>query len=1020
MLYIILLVSSMMSIGVYMDNTIVYANSSTQFILQKVWSTQLTGNINVSMPIAYGDFDNDGINDVLAVNNYKNETQSLCLLSGLSGQLYGCFSLPTNVNLTGLIRVGDTNNNGRKELVISAVSVDADNNRSTVYFYLWEPYTNTIIQQQNTTVSGSLNPGYIPFATMIYRDGVVEQPFSYNTGFFASNTYIMKYEISSNTITYSIEKNKIYLMYSSILMGDIDNDGILESSDNYTVKTYWDLSTFMTTFTMDIYLEVYSGDQLLFTKHYSNTIPVFIGIGYNGEDYYIWTLIMEFNFFATSISSGIACYGLDGSSIIYETIDNAVLYGFAVLGDTIWFIYNDTSTGNIYGDLYSTIDGSRLQHIDLTTYNIVSTMGGGLGDIDNNEYKDVLIPSIDGLYLLETNGDLYRVQGELTIEPETGVSIIETSDKPYIVAPVYSDDTVNIEAYVISSGGVGDTTPPVIIISNPRNNTLQPRIYLVDIIIYDNESDIESVTAIVYNEETNESKEIDLFLIMVEPNTYEYWAYVFENVSGNYTLIVTAENSAGLTSTASVHYEVDANPPSVIIYSPSPGAIFSKKELPIKVNFSVSDDNLANWSLYVNLYLVANGTESGNYTFDINEAYLFGGYNSIWVMACDEAGNTNVTGVVISYYPGPFKFNFTVLNPEVFYGYIEGYINITYILSGYSEVETTDLIFRFYKLTFPFETLAREVAVPYEFNTTSSVLINVSDLEDGDYSLEVVIGVEGYDNYTLYSTFIMIDNYAPTLNYTIPLIDSYIDPWRAIIIDGKALVPVSIYAEDAYLDNVTVYIDGQYYKHYTPFVLSFIDEYEEIEFSEGEHQVRIVAMDKAGHSTEYTITFTLDISEPNINEFNVTVNGTSIIVYYDVSDNISGVDYVVITVNSENITSTKTLNETSGTVVFTNMTPGNYTVTIKVYDKVGLTTNTSATITIKAPTPPTTTTPPPTTTTPTPTTSPPTTSPSPSSVTSPTTSPTTTPAGGVPGTLIAAIVVVIIIIIVAIYFITKK
>ena len=1009
-LALILLIINMFTSNI--ASTIVKAEDSDTitYIAEEAWRIRLE-NIVGNASIVYRDLNNDDVGEIIVNGYYSNNSEALCVIDGATHTLWNCIAL--NDRFVASIAVNDVNNNGVRDIV--AVTMSSTDSSSTIRFILWDPYTGKVVKSSSRTVDYELSVSQFPLAYDKSAETVYAM-FTTSTG-----SLRLSYDIEANTISSTSYDNVFYIAQTTDVFGDNDNDGVIEWAENILLTTYYTFSLYGFSSTISIY----NGSTTLFSKVSTSRFYGFAGFSNNGVKNYVWVLSIDLNQLMqyNKLVFYLTGYDLSGAQI-YDILINGMPYSFIDLGDRFLIEYNDTSANRTYIAVYNAADGSLVDKIDVTGEETMVITG--LGDIDDDGIKEVIYTVENTSYILKI-GDTITKHSVTGIETGSTYMLLNTltvNGNKYLVDAVvdYTTNTTDIIAYSFRATTVSDETPPVIEFTYPVEGALLPKTTVVEGIVYDNESGIAKLEAYLYSNATEENITVeDISLKPIDTNTYEFYIYLEFNVSGDYVLTVTAWNYAGLNTSKSISFKVDAEPPVITIYSPRDKGIYCIKDTPIPVNFTVHDEYLMNWTVLVNGIPLGNGNESGTYVFWLTNDTLLPITNTITIIANDEAGNHETKTIIITYYPGPFKFNFTLLTTfdekvynGVLYKLLEDEITLEYLLEGFSDVGI-----EYFRLEL-FENTTGEVYtidLTLAFNETTTKTIDTTTIPDGVYDGVITIKPEGYDAFKLcHLGSIIIDNNDPSLNVTKPpfITDNIVDPNKVTVLTLQKEVEFNItcYAEDGVmLTQMTIYVDGEILNTYDLEGVTSTSKTEHVTLDEGEHTIRVIVTDIAGHTATIEYNVIVDVTPPSIEAFDVNVTDNNITIHYKVSDNLVGVDHVVIVVGNN----TYVFNETEKTITLSNLTTGNYTVTLKVHDKAGLITTMSKNITVGKIIPPTTTTPPatqtPTTTSPTKTTSP-----------APTqkTTKTTTPAGGVPTTVIIGVVIAIIIVVLIVFWVMKK
>jgi len=993
-------------ISPYITLNIAKVETSDQYpyYAHEQWRTVLH-NTTSAQVVVYEDVNNDGFKDIFVLIKESSLKYRITILSGYNGSVIGSIIIVGNI--TGLRVVKDLNNNNYNETVISVLYVDEASQKSNVMFLVWDPWINSVLHTRSVVIDKPLS-----FSEFSVYNGVVEDT-KFETVYthieqsyfsFSLQSYIVSYDFVSNTIEYSVEDNVLYTIYTDTLPGDVDNDGLLELTKEYKVIAYMSLQGFSTAST----LKVYSGNNLLFTKTKDNRIYGLAMLTYNGNEKIMLMVEVSISF-TGQMTLYIDGYRLTGDQVYEINLDQYDVNGLSLIGDQIVLFYNQSDT--ICLDVFSTITGGRLVHKDITYLEPHPSSSAGLGDIDHDGVKEIILYTSNGSRIIKVSNaiETREVVGMNIDETYNMLSVLDTNGPPLLITTkVDGNDTV-IRALIISTGD--DTPPEITITYPPRDYALTPPSFEFNALVKDVESGVDRVEAYIIDVENGFSMNITDNLTINPIDNYTLLIRGFVNLvnSGTYNLTIIAWNNAGLTSNAARVFIVDADKPVITIYSPLENKSYHMEDLPIEINFTVYDDNLAGWTVYLNNNPLASDNKTGLHQFNVTREHLREGVNNLTIIATDLVGNSDVKTVIFYFYSGPYVFNIHVLNENELDGYLEGRIRLNISLEGYCDVNI-----EYYKVIVD----SYEYSVWIEFNNITLIDIDISRIPDGIYDLKIIVKPEGYDKIELYSRRIMIDNNPPTLDVNIPsLIDGVIDVNKAYVKDNTLTLWLYYTVSDVFLDYYEIYVDGAFYSKDYP-VINNISLTEMITLDEGYHNITIIAFDKAGHNTSVSFKILVDLTPPTINEFKVSVSDNNITINYRVSDTQSGVKYVVVEITNSR-SYIYNYPDTGKAFTITDIEPGNYTVKLIVLDKAGLTNTMVKNITIgyiKTPIPSTTESP---IITPTPST-PFTTTTSPQPTPSTTQMPTVTGGGEYASMIILIAIIVIIVVAIAILMLRRS
>jgi parallel beta-helix repeat protein len=375
------------------------------------------------------------------------------------------------------------------------------------------------------------------------------------------------------------------------------------------------------------------------------------------------------------------------------------------------------------------------------------------------------------------------------------------------------DYTVQINAVDIAGNAKSswyfftiDSTPPIIILNDPGNNSVIPSGTILDFLVTD--LHLDHVNYSINN--GGDTPLIDPFDI----NTSGW-------LDGDYTVQINIVDIAGNSNSSWYFFTIDSTPPTIILNEPWNNSVIPSGTL---LDFSVTDTHLSavNYSInggadiplpdpYDNS---TTGWPDGDYTIQINALDLAGNSNSRWyfftidstlpTIILNEPGNNSII-------PSGTILDFSVVDSNLLH------VNIS--INGGAEVPFLD----------PFD------------NSTEGWL-------DGDYIVQInAVDMAGNSNSSWY--FFTIDSLKPTIVLKTP--DN-----NAIIIGG---VIINCTVTDLHLFQVNYSLNGGS-------DISLPDPYD-IQTSgwlDGDYTIQINAVDLAGNSDSTWYHFTIDSSLPKI------------------------------------------------------------------------------------------------------------------------------------------------------------
>ncbi|MFY2561295.1 Ig-like domain-containing protein, partial [Corallococcus terminator] len=323
---------------------------------------------------------------------------------------------------------------------------------------------------------------------------------------------------------------------------------------------------------------------------------------------------------------------------------------------------------------------------------------------------------------------------------------------------------------------------------------------------------------------------------------------------GRYILVVTATDVAGNTASKTVTFYIDRTPPAVGFIGFADGDHF--KDVPFTVEFYAEDTVLGGllWPLE------ATATLNGQPITSPWDLYLEGEYTLI-VSATDEAGNTNQEQGVL----------FIDTTPPV--------VTISGVTHG-QEVDVAQVVPTF--------------TVSDNLSSSPSVVVEAT-LNGQPFSSGTAVSAEGIHTLVVTATDLAGNETRKEVRFTLDRSAPVLNVGG--VTNGARLpnVAVTFSASDLTLDSVTATIDG------APYVSGTII------YDHGRHVFNAVAVDRLGHQTQVTRTFTVDALGPVIVVTGVhdgfVTNEPSVVITFSATDDSRGPVQVRATLNGELFTS---------------------------------------------------------------------------------------------------------------------
>ncbi len=188
-----------------------------------------------------------------------------------------------------------------------------------------------------------------------------------------------------------------------------------------------------------------------------------------------------------------------------------------------------------------------------------------------------------------------------------------------------------------------DNSQPDISILNPASDGVNVSNSIIN--ISGNVSDTGSNIAKIVINDTR-------FGIFRDPSLTLAGEYEFRNITyipdGNIAILVTATDSADLSSSSSRQFNIDNTPPSILLDSPLNGSLINK---PRFINLTISDSNLFHSSIQWKANVSeTTWTTSFDGSYDINLGFFASDQTvQFWVRANDSASNMAAITIILSF-----------------------------------------------------------------------------------------------------------------------------------------------------------------------------------------------------------------------------------------------------------------------------------------------------------------------------------------------------------------------------------
>lgn len=446
---IFLITMCILNNNAYSDNELIKSNAEEHsYIIEKKWSLP----INITKYNALfrsGDFNRDGFEEIIIVFNNK-----LIFINGCNGTVFR--EIEFDKTIVGFKPIRDLNNDGFNEVVIVTGSYTAV--EATREFIVWDLVENRALRKNSITIEiGYYSLEFDYYRLIAYRDDVVEYLFPYvsiEQG-LVKVTYVIYYNIVNNDIGYRVIENKGYLLYSNLLTGDIDNDGVVEFTNKYLIEQYseGDLATSR----FRLYIRDFENRTIF--SHVSKTLFLYIELS-NTTQRNVFLMesienrtIGDLTLFIHRITAV-----SDRGDILYEKPYLNATGRKTPMGSIFTFIYLNENSSEVFIELLNTNDGSliarsRLGRASLIEFAETVFSTTSLGDIDSDGVKEFFLKYRNECFIYKANENLTKyVLRNCSLD--NIVLSYKTVNGVYLVTVMNTTSGLELEAFNIYKPGV--------------------------------------------------------------------------------------------------------------------------------------------------------------------------------------------------------------------------------------------------------------------------------------------------------------------------------------------------------------------------------------------------------------------------------------------------------------------------------------------------------------------------------------------------------------------------------------
>ncbi len=822
--------NTLLATAVYsLNNPCIKDNEDYRYVIQ--WSREISGVVS---SIALYDYNGDSVYDIVSSGRHR-----LVVIDPLTNNTLYNYVLDEDSKIYTLQSIDDVDGDGFREIAIVYVNESSN----TINLDLVEPYSGELLVTQSYSLPSDAGE-QIPTTLngiIDYGSGLMEVVVSYLKleGYSVTQkTYVYKFDLfNGEEQPVDVINDKLYIIWTNSVPADLDGDGFVEVSHD-TVKAYFriDIQIFPPSIEIESSISVYpEGSPWSWSKSYTNKVPGFIFRPYSTPTAVLDTLLVSLSISNNGVepeSLDIIGYRLADGYQRYSisfSFDEYSPGGISILGGlfSIALISKDDRIG--YIRFYDGYTGCLENTVNIgyvgEGYNVTTS---SIGDFGGDGDRDLLVGRACDLLLVDTSGVVDYLG---SMEDQVMVVDRDTifySDEEIYVVTVYMGDTGIVRTIDIT---VNDTTPPVVEILYPENNTLVETPFYVNASVFEDYSIVTSVSLKVYR-----SGELVLEKPMEFNGTYAYT--LVENLDdGEYTLFVVAVNDNGLIGYDLKYVTVDNTPPVIEFISiPTNGTRILDQ---ICVEMNVIEQHLDRVEVYVNSELYSVIRSNGSISYEIVVEDKPDGNLSVLFKAKDLLNHTTTTLYQYHKDTSPPIVETNVSDYSVWSGVSTISISVWDNTSAYTTIYFGD----------------KEVC---SINGTGSYTVDIdtTKLPDGVYSLVIesidYLGLEEPLK-TILEYSIIVDNNPPSLTIV------SINPENNSRILFK--LDYTIRVEDIAFDHIDVIVNGELYT-----VIdvngTVIGEINLTSYPDGEVDIQFIAYDLLGRKSSLYLHYVKDTSSP--------------------------------------------------------------------------------------------------------------------------------------------------------------
>jgi len=422
-----------------------YFNLNNEYVIEKTWSIVLNTSYNAIFTI--GDFNNDGFEEIVIVSN-----NTIYIVNGSNGSIYR--KLVFDNSIIGFRPIRDLDRDGYYEIVVLTGSLQVD--RIIREFNVFNLIENRLVRKNSIELEipyYALNFDY--FRSTVYLYDTIEYiiPHSFYTGLdIKLLTYFIQYNIVDNSIRQNVVENKMYLMYTNRLLGDIDGDGAIEFTNRFIVEQYTE-----TIARLKYVLSIKRSDGSTIYSSVMNT-PVYNIVVSKSTGSYVFLLETHEN--STDLETTqyrLIAVNEKGNVLYDKKIVNATSR-LIPMGDLLILIYWVEHSNETFIELINTNNGSIVSRINLGVMKLeefVKTAFSiyGLGDVDNDNVKEFFIQINNECFVAKADDTLLMYELR-NCNLEKIVSSYKTLNGVNIIALKNMSKNIELESFNIYKPGV--------------------------------------------------------------------------------------------------------------------------------------------------------------------------------------------------------------------------------------------------------------------------------------------------------------------------------------------------------------------------------------------------------------------------------------------------------------------------------------------------------------------------------------------------------------------------------------